>query len=102
SREIDYYKNLSSVLESYKFEYDPNTIKYEDCSIQQLMYIMYVKYGPDKEWETYYTGGKCSVYERHYYNYWTQTNHVMNDDEYRVFLVNNFLEPKDKITNNSL
>ena len=34
-------------LESQKFDYDPKTVTYNECSIPQLEYIVYKTHGPD-------------------------------------------------------
>lgn len=41
---------LVDMLVSYKFDYDPKTIKYEDCTTDQLKYLVYKKLGPDQKW----------------------------------------------------
>lgn len=88
SYEKDYFKYLINVLESYKFDYNPNTIIYEDCSIEQLMYLMYVKYGVHKDWQDY--SGKRSVYERCYDGF--DENSRMDDNDYKNFLINGLID----------
>lgn len=72
-----------STLESYKFDYD--NVKYEDCNIEQLMYLVYIKYGPDKKWQNG-RFGQLSVYNRDYC-YGDVSCHTMNDNEYKSFLI---------------
>lgn len=86
--ETDYFKYLTDVLESYKFDYNPNNIVYEYCNIEQLMYLMYVKYGVRKDWEDY--SGKRSVYERCYDS--VDENSRMDDNDYKNFLINGLID----------
>lgn len=78
-------KELVDKLESYKFDYDPNTVKYEDCTIEQLMYLMYLRYGPNKKWMDGDLGNG-SIYEKR--SYWTNISYrELNEDEYKQCLI---------------
>jgi hypothetical protein len=74
---------LINRLESYKF--DLETFNFEKLSIVQLMYLVYNKYGPDKNLR----GGileSPNVYERTFYNK-RGLQHQMNDKQYKEFLL---------------
>ena len=61
-------------------------MKYEDCTIEQSMYLVYLKYGPDKTYSMGRRFGDQSVYYRDYYTGDVSIRY-MDDKQYHNFLI---------------